>query len=376
MSKTMDLIRKLNQEFVLKKIEDSDWEKGNSGPLVVELDPTAVCDLACPSCISEDLISIGNSISNDRLMELGVMFIECGVKAVILIGGGEPLVHPKTSDFISLMGENDIHIGITTNGTFIDRLINQISEYSKWTRVSMDAASEEMFTILRPTKGGKSKFQKILNNMRMLAESKKGTLGFSYLIQTEADGPGIVSNVHEIYKAAVLAKDIGCDYFEVKPSYQFRGGLLHTLTKHEQKFMDEAKIQISALDELEDDSFMIFKAINLKYSLNRVAAEQPKSYKQCPSTHLRVTVTPSGVYVCPYWRGKEYYKVGDINDVNFSDMWNGTMRKKVMERLDASVDCAELHCLRHETNLTCIDIKNKLKDGIKISSVDEFDRFI
>ena len=376
MSKKMNLTGKLYQQFVLDKIMETDWEKGNSGPLAIELDPTAVCDLACPGCISEDIISVGGSFSKDRLMSLGEEFIDCGVRAVILIGGGEPLAHPKTGDFISLMGENDINIGITTNGSFIDRFINPISEYSNWTRVSVDAATEETFSILRPTKGGKSKFPKIINNMRMLAETKKGTLGFSYLIQTEADGPTVVSNIHEIYDAAVLAKDIGCDYFEVKPTYQWRDGVDHALMKHDQKLMDEAKVQIAALAELEDEKFRILKAITLEYSLNGADLEQKKEYRKCPSTHLRTTVTAKGVYICPYWRGKEHMRIGDLNEVKFSDMWNGSLRKGVMDRLDISVDCASIHCLRHETNLTAIDIKNQMEDNAIISSIDEFDRFI
>ena len=28
---------------------------------------------------------------------------------------------------------------------------------------------------------------------------------------------------------------------------------------------------------------------------------------------MRTTVTPSGVYVCPYWRGKRDFKIGDVN---------------------------------------------------------------
>ena len=172
MPKTMNLTNKLFQRIALDKIEETNWEKGNSGPLVIELDPTAVCDLACPGCISEDIISVGGSFSKDRLISLGEEFIDCGVRAVILIGGGEPLAHPTTGNFISLMGENDINIGITTNGSFIDRFINPISEYSNWTRVSMDAATEGTFSILRPTKGGKSKFPKIINNMRIKFEKK------------------------------------------------------------------------------------------------------------------------------------------------------------------------------------------------------------
>ncbi len=375
MSAIMDLDSKLYQSTVVDRIAKTEWGGQNSGPLVVELDPTAACDLACPGCISEDIIAVGGRFSNTRLMELGEEFIEAGVNAVILIGGGEPLTHPKIGEFISFMGERDIHIGITTNGTLIHRHLQPIARYSKWTRVSMDAASAGLFNILRPAKNKKNRYRQIINNMRMLADAKHGKLGFSYLIQTEADGPGIVSNIHEIYDAAVLAKDIGCDYFEVKPTYQFRENVPHALVKHDPEKMEEAKRQIERLDELETADFKILLAINLKYSLTGVDSDQPKAYKFCPSTHLRTTVTPLGVYVCPYWRGKKDMCIGDVNENNFSDVWQGGRRQAVMNRLDAGKDC-NFHCLRHETNQTCADIKNQLQQGITVKTVEEFDRFI
>ena len=375
MSKIMNLTSKLYQNIVLDKIQNTEWDKGNNGPLVVELDPTSVCDLACPGCINEDVVNKTNSFSNERLLEIGAEFIQNGIKAVILIGGGEPLAHPKIGEFINLMGENDVHIGITTNGSFINKYLDEIAEYSKWTRVSVDAATEEKFVKVRPTKGNRSKFNIIINNMRILSKTKKGKLGFSYLIQTEADGVG-TSNVDEIYDAAVLAKDIGCDYFEVKPSYQWREGADHALMKHDEIEMNKARKQIESLDNLEEDDFKILKAINLAHSLGGVQKKQVKKYKTCPSAHLRTLVTPSGVYMCPYWRGKDHMRIGDVNRLNFSKMWNSILRKQKMDKLDVSVDCDSIHCLRNDTNLSAFNIKKKLSDGITISKYEEFDRFI
>ena len=375
MSSRMNLTNKLYQRMVLERIAETDWQTGNSAPLVVELDPTAVCDLACPGCISQDLLAIGNRFSDETLLRLGHEFIECGVKAVILIGGGEPLTHPKIASFIELVSTNDIHVGITTNGTFIGHYLELIAQHVKWTRVSMDASSEEMFSRLRPSRGGKSKFHSIIENMRKLAAVKRGTLGYSFLIQTEADGPGMPCNIHEIVPAARLAKEIGCDYFEVKPTYQFRSGIPHALMKHDPARMQEARKQISLLEELEDDRFTIMKAINLEYSLSGEVVSQPKDYKVCPSTHLRTTVTPGGVYVCPYWRGKSHMRVGDVNDTSFSAVWNGDLRREVMDRLNASQDCY-FHCLRHETNVSCYDIKQLTTHHENICVVDDFDRFI
>jgi MoaA/NifB/PqqE/SkfB family radical SAM enzyme len=375
MSKEMNLTKKLHQEFVINNIKNIDQKGLGVNPLVVEFDPTAVCDLACPGCISEDIIKTGSSFSRERIMSLAEEFVEAGVKAVILIGGGEPLAHPKIGEFMDYLGRNDIHIGITTNGTFIDRYLDVIAKYSSWTRISMDAGTTETFRALRPTKAGRSKFEKIVDNMRKLSKVKKGKLGFSYLIQTEADGDGVINNIDEIYLAAQLAKDIGCDYFEVKPTYNFRNDVAHSLMKHDKTEMDHAKKVISKLDELESDDFKILKAINLKYSLDGVDKPQPKDYKKCPSTYLRTLVTPGGAYVCPYWRGKDNMKIGDVNTVSFSAMWKGYERAEVMNNLDASRDC-NFHCLRHETNMEIFDMMNDIKHSKKIKIINEFDRFL
>ncbi len=374
--KKMNIITKLHQNFVIEKIKTTDWNKGTSAPLIVELDPTAVCNLACPGCISEDIIATGNSFSRERLLELGKEFENSGVRGVIFIGGGEPLAHPASGELIKYFGENDISVGITTNGTFINRYMEEIAEYSNWTRVSMDAASEWMFAILRPTKGGGSKFNYIVENMRELAKIKKGKLGFSFLIRTEVEGGGIVSNIHEVYNAAVLAKDIGCDYFEIKPSYNYKNDVAHSLVKHSDQRLEEIKTELDRLSPLVDENFNIVKAITLDASLSGVQEKQNKTYTACPATELRTLVTPVGTFVCPYWRGKNQFNVGDAKTTNFKELWDSNQRKKIKTWLDPSIYCANLHCLRHETNLEILGIIEDIKNGKDIKVVEEFDRFI
>lgn len=374
MAQKMNILSKLHQPFVIDKIRNTDWSKGTtSGPLVVELDTTEVCNLACPGCISEDLVSNKTSFSAERLLELGKEFYEIGVKAVILIGGGEPLAHPKAGELINYLGTHDIHIGITTNGYFIDRYLDDIAKYSSWTRISMDAGTAETFDKLRPAKDGKSKFDYIINNMRELAKVKKGTLGYSYLIRTEADGFGITSNISEIYKAAELARDIGCDYFEVKPSYSYTGGQNHALVKHSKERMDEAREEIGRLDSLERPGFRIVKAINLEDSLNCVNRSQEKSYHRCVVADMRTLICPSGVYVCPYWRGKDAYRIGNAHTQTLEEIWNSQRRKEVMEFADPSHVC-NFHCLRDESNQMLFDMIGS--DPDKIEVVEEYDRFI
>lgn len=380
MSDEMNLTGKLLSRSVLERIEALDWSGDSDvGPYVVELDPTAACDLACPGCISEDIIAEGGRFSNSRLLNLVGEFSECGIKAVILIGGGEPLTHPKTSEFIELCGDNDIHVGITTNGTLIHKHINAIARHASWTRVSMDAGSQDLFDKLRPSKSGRSAFRQVISNMENLARVKTGLLGYSYLLQSPADGESVVENLDDLYVAAHLAREIGCDYFEVKPSYAWRGDIPHSLMVHDPAFLKEAVARVAQLDELESDSFHILHAINLKHSLAGVQALQLKDYTSCPSASLRTLVTPKGVYVCPYWRGKSAFKLGDLEQQSFTDLWKSDAKKQVLGNLDPSAQC-NFHCLRHDTNITAFDIKEKMARGDVSNDgvVDErrVDRFI
>lgn len=372
MAKKMNIKDKLYQEFVVDTVKNTDWDNGSTAPLVVEFDTTEVCDLACPGCISEDLVCNKTSFSRERLLELATEMYETGVKAVILIGGGEPLAHPAVGEFIEKLGEYGIHIGITTNGTFIDKHLDVIAKYSNWTRVSIDAASAEMFGKLRPAKSGNNQFLHIIDNMKKLSEKKVGQMGFSFLIRTEADGFGITSNISEIYDAAKLAREIGCDYFEVKPSYSYAGGQNHALVKHSVERMNEARREIDRLNELETDDFRIIKAINLENSLNCVDTNQKKTYSKCPIAELRTLVCPSGVYICPYWRGKEQYKIGDVQNCHFKDMWNGERRKEVVKYTNPGVRC-QFHCLRHESN---VSLNELIQDVDNVTAIPEYDRFI
>jgi hypothetical protein len=212
--------------------------------------------------------------------------------------------------------------------------------------------------------------------MKKLAKIKKGKLGFSFLIRTEIEGEGIVSNVHEIYDAAVLAKNIGCDYFEVKPSYNYKNGVAHTLVKHSEDKIRQMKVELEKLSELVDDNFSVIKAITLDDSLNNVKNKQIKEYTTCPIAELRTLVTPVGVFVCPYWRGKNSFKIGDVQNTNFKELWNSKKKRDIMKWINPSKHCATIHCLRHESNIEILKIIEKIKNNQEIKTIPEFDRFI
>ena len=117
--KALSLSDKILQSSFLDRFEEF-LDKKESRPWVIELDPTTACNLACHGCISASLLNQGG-FKRDRIKEMAKEFKELGVKAVVLIGGGEPMAHPEFGTIVDYFYENDIHVGVTSNGTLIDK---------------------------------------------------------------------------------------------------------------------------------------------------------------------------------------------------------------------------------------------------------------
>lgn len=380
-ARTLDLNGKLQQETVLHFLRRIDWKSGSRAPFVVELDPTSMCNLACPDCISGSLLN-KDEIPSPRLLALTDEMIEAGVKAVILIGGGEPMMHTAISQVIERLGKAGVKIGITTNGLFLKKYLDVTAQFSSWVRVSMDAGSEETFNRIRPSRTGKSLFSTVIRNMELFALHKRGKLGYSFMIYNQGqfgfkgiplvDGAfdkvrHIKTNVHEIYQAARLAREIGCDYFEVKPMYDVE----HFAIMQPPSITRVVEEQVTRAKELETDGFKVLEATKLWASLHGQSNLEPKAYHRCATAQTRTLITPSGVYVCPYFRGAEHKKIGDIMTQSFRQLWDGPIRQGVVSALDPSKDCA-MHCIRHDSNQT---LERWIAGGFPLPNTD-FDLFI
>lgn len=342
------LERKLRQASIHSRIDELRRSGRASAPWVIELDPTTACNLACPDCSSGGLLNKGG-FDRARLRDLAREFVQAGVRAIVLNGGGEPMAHPEFGWIVQYFAEEGVDLGITTNGTLIGRYLNLLAVHTRWLLVSVDAGSDETFRRLRPAPNGKSKFRDVIDNIAKLATRKRGRLGYSFLLLTEFDGEGkeIASNADDIYAAGALAREIGCDYFEVKPSFDLR----HFLVKQPERVRAVAREQIDALSDLVDGNFRVVTSPALANVLAGRALRQPKSYDACHVAQLRAVVTPGGVYVCPYFRGNQAMKIGDAATQSLHEIWQSARRDEVMREVVPSRTCG-FHCSAHDSNLS------------------------
>jgi MoaA/NifB/PqqE/SkfB family radical SAM enzyme len=338
----LDLTAKLHQPGIYDVVTKVAQDERSKAPVVVDLDPTSFCDLACPECISGKLLNQGR-FTRERLGSLAEELVSMGVKAVILIGGGEPLAHSGTQALIYTLGRAGIGIGVVTNGTMIDRNLPGLAEHASWVRVSVDAATTDTYRTFRPSRKGGSVFEHVIENMRRFAAVKTGTLGYSFLVMVrQDDGKSAVSNHHEVFAAAELAKGIGCDYFEVKAMFDDE----HHIVGVAEDVLASIADQLEQARCLEGPDFEIVKSSTLDSLHDHVGPIQPKDYHRCRVAELRTLVTSSGVYICPYHRGNSAALLGDAVTESLVDIWKQSDRGII----DPSQDCT-FHCARHTSNL-------------------------
>lgn len=361
----LDLVGKIYQESVYPSVLGVARGERLDSPLVVDLDPTTVCDLACPECISSDVLHHGQ-LSKDRIVELAEELTRTGVRAVILIGGGEPLLHRAIDTVIETLHRAGIRIGLVTNGTRIHRHIDHLAEMLSWVRVSVDAGTEETYPEFRPSRGGRSMFPLVVENMRLLAGRKAGRLGYSFLLMQRfaPDGSLEASNYDEVYEAGRLAREIGCDYFELKAMLDQD----HFTVNQDEKYIDQVNEQWERLKSLQDGSFHLLRSSNWEAVRHGADPYQPKEYDTCAVAELRTTVTPTGVYVCPYHRGNAKARIGDIRETSFAELW----RQADTSVIDPRKDC-RFQCARHATNTAIGALAGQDRP---VALVPDFDPFI
>jgi len=146
--------------------------------------------------------------------------------------------------------------------------------------------------------------------MKSLAVKKKGILGYSFLLLSKFDKNGklVSTNAVDIEKAGILAKDMGCDYFEVKPAFD----LMHYLQQQDIKVTDITNNQLKAIKKLNSDIAFIdscdIKPKRFKIKIKSFTEKKIKIYSLHKADEIYTIVSAASI-LAKYIRDKEIYKL-------------------------------------------------------------------
>lgn len=179
-------------------------------PLFMMVEPTNLCNLACPLCPTGDgsLRAPRGFMDYDSYCRL-IDELSPTLKLLQLWGFGEPLLHPKIWNMVRHAADRKIFTKISTNGQFFpdqNAADATIESGLSWMRISLDGASQETLSQYRIN----AKFEKIIEGIRFLQEAKQKSNSQTPYIEIQF----IVMqhNQHEILLMQELARKLGVHY--------------------------------------------------------------------------------------------------------------------------------------------------------------------
>ena len=300
------------------------WRKeGDCYPIYVEISPSGKCNHRCIFC-ALDYMGYNNplldtEVLTDVLEEISTL----GIKAVMFAGEGEPLLHPDIGKLIQLSKLVGLDVAVTTNGVFLNKVLDEVIDNCTWIRVSLDAASASVYSDIH---GCNDKdYYKVSSNLADLVNLKKKkasqcTIGVQLLLLNK--------NYSEVVQLAGWLKSIGVDYLVVKPYSQ------HPLSKNavQAEFVKERldSLRVRLKDYSKDSFSVIFR----QQAINRVST--PRSYQKCLGLPFFCYISSLGeVYPCSTYLGEKEYMYGNINENTFEEIWNSQQRRDVLHRIDS-----------------------------------------
>jgi wyosine [tRNA(Phe)-imidazoG37] synthetase (radical SAM superfamily) len=317
----------------------NDWLKGDDVyPIYVEISPSGACNQRCVFCgldfMKYQSRFLNTSILADRLQEMGVL----GVKAINYSGEGEPLLHKEIDDIILDTKKAGIDVGVTTNGVFLERLFS-VLENLTWVKISVNAATKETYTKIHRS----NSFDRVMRNLHTIAgikrnEDYKCTLGIQFLLLPE--------NFDEVAELAQTVKDIGVDYFVVKP---YSRHLQSNNTKYDAIKYDQYFSLLSQLEELSDNHFNVVVRWNSMKNWDNPS----HYYDRCLALPFWAHIDSGGnVWGCGNHLDDERFYYGNINQQSFEDIWMGGRRKKSLRWVAKDLDTSScrVNCRMNEIN--------------------------
>ena len=184
----------------LKKIEKA--------PLVLMLEPTHLCNLACSGCgrIREYADTIQEMMSLEECLH---SVDECPAP-VVTITGGEPFLYPYLNDLIDGVLQRKKHIYLCTNGLLLDKGLDTMHPHPNFTlNVHVDGMEETHDRILER----KGTFKTAIEGIR-----KAKNLGYRVCTNTTIFKE---TNLLEMEMLFSFLQDIGVDGILVAPGFGY-----------------------------------------------------------------------------------------------------------------------------------------------------------
>ena len=270
-------------------------------PISISIEPTTSCNLRCPECPSGlRSFSRPTGMLKSDFFRSTIDQISKDLHYLIFYFQGEPYLNPDFLDMVSYASEKGVYTATSTNAHYLNDKNAERTVKSGLDRIiiSIDGTTQETYEQYRI--GGN--LEKVLEGTKNIVKWKKALKSktphviFQFLV--------VKPNEHQIAEVKKLAKEIGVDEVGLKTAqiYDYQNG--------------------SSLIPVNDHFSRYKKNSDGTYSIkNKLLSHCWKMWQGC-------VITWDGLVVpCCFDKDAEY-RMGDLKNEKFEDLWNSEKYKR------------------------------------------------
>lgn len=309
-------------------------------PVLVEISPVNTCNQVCRYCYSNAKGKAADRLGDDALVGLFGQLADAGVKAVLLQGTGEPLLHTALPKAAEAGARRGLPIGLNTNGVLLtasvqERLLPHLF-YVKFSVLDSDprryaryhGCSESQWRQLTDNIAGAV----AMRNARGLGVALWATV---YLFR---------DNFREAYDIVRFYKDLGLDYVVIQEA-TYTDDCPAGKESYASSYFSAG--EVAGMKEkvagLNDADFRVKAQFPLIGGDVNYAGMTRETFRSdfCSGIKFYTTISADGL-VYPCWRmwgkGREY-SYGSIYENTFEEIWRGRKRGEIDALINTTPPC-------------------------------------
>lgn len=301
---------------------------------VVYLDINSdICNHCCGFCDGFYRTLRKRQFPIQRLRKLVDEMAELGVISTVIAGDrGEPLLHPNFPEIMRRLVDNDIAVGVYTNGSTLTKAAIKELSNAHFIRFSADAGSAETHRLMHVYPEKRKDFVELKANVARMSQELED-VGVSFILDP--------LNVHEIALAADVFLSLGAVFIEIKPKY-LPGYALDSAWLNENA--ETIRRQVAASMQSWGDRVVVNNQLEAMILDNVPAKPLSVAPRRCLTSMLRLVISTHGCYTCTPYRGEAERKVGDIMTQSLAEIADSAARLAMVEK-----PC-QRRCAYHDQN--------------------------
>ena len=294
------------------------------------------CTFCSVDAIGYPAILMDQRILAERMREAKAL----GIKSVMYAGTGEPLLHKKINTIVQTAFWTGLDQAFTTNGVLLDKL--DLPNLCSWIKISLNAGTKESYAKIHQT--DEKDWDKVWKNIGSLV-TRRGdcAVGIQCVVLPE--------NYKDMGELARRSKESGVDYLVLKPYSQGTFSIVQRQIDYK-----EMEDELQAVRQFSTPSFSVI------YRENAVKQEMEEHhYDKCHATPFTWTYSMANgdMFACSAHLLDSRFKIGNLNQQSFQEIWEGEERKRVWEMMKTfDIHQCRKNCRQNQVNIYLDQVKH------------------